>query len=184
MEPLATPVIRRIRPDDGQRMRALRLEALADTPIAFGELLADAETHPPEYWSSRAAARAEGSTACMFVAEVAEVAEVDGAFVGSANGVAEDDRTAVRGVYVTPAYRGSGLIELLFAEVAAWSVANGRAELELDVARQNPRALAAYERLGFVLTGKNYQHPLFPDAVEQEMVRPANWSAPATGTPR
>jgi len=169
MEPLATPVIRRIRPDDWPLLRALRLEMLADTPIAYGEALDQAAARSPEFWSSRAATRAKGPAESTFLAVV------DGALMGAANGVEHQDRTLVLGVYVAPAYRGSGLIGRLIAEIAAWSLASGRTELGLEVARQNPRAVTAYERLGFVRTGASRPHELFPDVDEEEMVRPARW---------
>ncbi len=142
---------------------------LADTPIAYGESLAQAEARPSEFWSSRAITRAEGPVESTFLAVV------DGVLVGVANGVDHEGRTLVLGVYVAPAYRGSGLIGRLVAEIAAWSLASGRAELGLEVARQNPRAIAAYERLGFVRTGASRPHELFPDVDEEEMVRPARW---------
>jgi ribosomal protein S18 acetylase RimI-like enzyme len=152
---------------------------IADTPVAYLETLADARAHPPEYWSAAALAR---STGCV---EATFVAELGGEFVGMVGGFGDSQgRTVVVSVYVTPAHRGTGLIDRLVDEVAAWSLACGREELVLEVARQNPRAVAAYDRLGFVVTGAEAPHPLFPEVTEVEMARPARWSPRASGSSR
>jgi predicted GNAT family acetyltransferase len=152
-------------------MRALRLEMLADTPIAYLETVDQAEMRPAESWSKRAALRAAGDREATFLAESA------GRIVASAGGMTDErDRTIIVAVYITPAYRGTGLIGRLVEEIAAWSLAAGRTELALEVARENPRAVAAYARLGFVATGATTPHPLYSDVTEQEMVRPASVS--------
>jgi predicted GNAT family acetyltransferase len=147
---------------------------LADTPLAYVETVADAEARPPELWTTRAKQRSTGCDGAAFVAEQG------GRLVGAANGYPDDrGRTWVVGVYVAPAHRGSGLIERLVGGVAEWSLACGRTELVLEVAQQNPRAVAAYARLGFTATGATAAHPLYPDITEQEMTRPARWPATA-----
>jgi len=171
MTDLVRPLIRRIRPDDGPAWRALRLEMLADTPIAYVETVDQAETRPVESWSERAASRAAGDREATFLAESA------GQIVASAGGMTDErGRTIIVSVYITPAFRGTGLIGRLVEEIAAWSLAAGRKDLVLDVAMENPRAVAAYARLGFVPTGGTTPHPLYPDVTEQEMVRPASVS--------
>jgi predicted GNAT family acetyltransferase len=149
---------------------------LADTPVAYVETVADAEASPPERWSSRAVERSTGDDSTVLVAETAA-----GAFVGTAGGFTDrPDHTIVVGVYVTPAYRGTGLIDRLIEAVADWSLAAGRRQLLLEVAQENPRALAAYRRLGFTPTGLTGPHPLYPGITELELARPARRVAPAS----
>ena len=65
-------------------------------------------------------------------------------------------------VYVTPTWRGSGLLGELIDGVAAWSRACGRPELLLEVVVGNDRAYRAYQRLGFKDTGVRVPHPPSP----------------------
>jgi predicted GNAT family acetyltransferase len=163
------PEIRRVRPGDGPQLRALRLEMLADTPIAYVETRARAEQEPLDRWIHQAERNSGGSQRATFVAIV------DGQFVATATGAVWEGPTEVVSVYITPAYRGTGLLEALVDEVAAWSLEHGRPTLFLQVAAENPRAVAAYKRLGFTPTGGTAPHPLYAGVTEIEMSRPAAW---------
>jgi predicted GNAT family acetyltransferase len=169
MESLSVPLVRRVHPADWPGLRDLRLEMLADTPIAFADTLAMALAKPAKHWRERAMALSAGSDAATFLG----IAE-SGSFAGTAGGFADErGRTWVVGVYVSPRHRGRGLLARLVAAVAAWSLESGRAELLLEVAAENPRAVRAYERIGFTPTGQTRAHPIFPDVTELEMTRPA-----------
>jgi predicted GNAT family acetyltransferase len=164
------PPVRRVRPGDGPLLRALRLEMLADTPIAFAETLDSARTHPLRRWIAQAERNASGDEKATYVAESGD------RFVAAATGLADGARTWVVSVYVAPDHRGNGLVGQLIEEVGAWSAAAGRDQLVLEVAAENPRAVAAYARLGFTPTGESSPHPLYPEVTEQVMVRPASAS--------
>jgi len=60
--------IRRIRADEGLRLRAIRLHALADSPMAFGSTLAREEAYPETIWHERAAGGATGRNVVTIVA--------------------------------------------------------------------------------------------------------------------
>ncbi|MDG4833699.1 GNAT family N-acetyltransferase [Solwaraspora sp. WMMD1047] len=163
--------IRRVRPADAARMRALRLEMLADSPLAFLETLADAAAQPHREYAARVAGHAHGDRAAQFVADRA------GRFIGHAGGHAVAHQPAVTvvfSVYLTPAWRGTGLLAGLVDAVAAWSVAAGRPELMLEVLVGNDRALRAYRRLGFTDTGVRVAHPTIPALTELQMRRAAD----------
>ncbi|WP_232534382.1 GNAT family N-acetyltransferase [Plantactinospora sp. KBS50] len=151
-------------------MRALRLEMLADSPLAFLETVAEAAARPHPEYAARVAECASGPRRAQFVAEV------DGRFVGHAGGtVALDDPslTVIFAVYLTPSWRGSGLLADLVEAVAAWSRECGRLDLLLEVVVGNDRAVRAYERLGFTDTGVRVPHPTVPVMTELQMRRPA-----------
>ncbi|MFC4104507.1 GNAT family N-acetyltransferase [Micromonospora zhanjiangensis] len=151
-------------------MRALRLEMLADTPLAFLETLAEHAARPHAEHVARIAGCATGPIRGQFVAEV------DGRFVGHAGGTVvpgEPDLTLIFAVYVTPARRGTGLLADLVEAVAAWSRSTGRPELLMEVVVGNDRAVRAYRRLGFVDTGVRVPHPTVPVLTELRMRRPA-----------
>lgn len=168
--PVPTTTIRRVRPADAARMRALRLEMLADSPLAFLETLAEAAERPHAEVTSRVAAVSRGDHTAQFVADPG------GRLVGHAGGTVpagEPGLTVVYAVYVTPAWRGRGLLPALMDEVAAWSRACGRPELMLEVVVGNDRAYRAYQKLGFVDTGVRVPHPRIPALTELQMRRPA-----------
>lgn len=162
--------VRRVRPADAARMRALRLEMLADAPLAFLETLADAAARPHADYAARIAYTATGSTNAQFVADPS------GRLVGHAGGTATPDEpglTVIFAVYITPSWRRSGLLPDLIDAVAGWSRACGRPELMLEVVVGNERAYRAYRRLGFVDTGRRLPHPTIPTLTELQMRRPA-----------
>jgi RimJ/RimL family protein N-acetyltransferase len=127
-------------PEGWRSWRDLRLEALQDTPIGYGELYADAVLLTDEEWQGR------GSRPGV------KVIAYDGDDpVGMAGGfVGEDGSPVLFGVYVRPAARGGGVLSALVDAVAAWAAP---AELVLEVHVDNHRARRAYEKLGFALTG-------------------------------
>ncbi|WP_328369702.1 GNAT family N-acetyltransferase [Micromonospora zamorensis] len=162
--------IRRGRTEDAARMRALRLEMLADAPLAFLETLADAAARPHNEYAARVAYTSAGPNNAQFVADPG------GRLVGHAGGTVTPDEpglTVIYAVYVTPTWRGSGLLGDLIDGVAAWSRACGRPELLLEVVVGNDRAYRAYQRLGFKDTGVRVPHPKIPALNELQMRRPA-----------
>ncbi|GHJ11637.1 N-acetyltransferase [Micromonospora humidisoli] len=165
-----TAPVHRVRPQDAARMRALRLEMLADAPLAFLETVAEAAARPHADYAARVAYVSQGCHTAQFVADPG------GRLVGHAGGTISPDEpglTVVYAVYVTPTWRGTGLLGALIDEVAAWSRACGRPQLMLEVVVGNDRACRAYRRLGFTDTGVRVPHPKIPALNELQMRRPA-----------
>ncbi|MET7748275.1 GNAT family N-acetyltransferase [Micromonospora sp. NPDC005367] len=151
-------------------MRALRLEMLADAPLAFLETVADAAARPHAEYAFRVAATSTGPQTAQFVADPG------GRLVGHAGGTvtpSEPGLTVVYAVYITPLWRGTGLLADLVEAVAAWSRACGRPELMMEVVVGNDRAYRAYQRLGFADTGVRVPHPTIPAMTELQMRRAA-----------
>jgi GNAT superfamily N-acetyltransferase len=167
---MRTATVRRVRPEDAARVRAVRLEMLADTPLAYLERIDEAAARPHRDYAARIASNATGSDSAQFIAESG------GRVVGHAGGWAPPDEpgvTVVYAVYVTPRMRGTGVLGQLVDAVADWSRTEGRPLLGLQVVAGNDRAFRAYQRLGFVDTGKRAPHPNLPVLTEQLMVRAA-----------
>jgi len=59
------------------------------------------------------------------------------------------DQLLLGNFYVAPEYRGTGLADDLVARAVQQAREDGAEELSLDVAADNERALAYYEKLGF-----------------------------------
>ncbi|MEU4213943.1 GNAT family N-acetyltransferase [Actinoplanes sp. NPDC026623] len=168
---LAPPVtVHRVTPGDAARMRALRLEMLADSPLAFLETLAQAAARPHADFRRRVVQASSGDQLAQFVADPG------GRLIGHAGGTVlpeEPDTTVIFAVYITPSHRGTGVLSELIEAVARWSVAAGRPELLLEVVVGNDRAVRAYERLGFRDIGKRVPHPVIPALTELQMRRRA-----------
>jgi GNAT superfamily N-acetyltransferase len=168
--PRSTVTVHRVTPEDAGRMRALRLEMLADSPLAFLETLAAAAARSHEDYRRRIAQASAGRMLAQFVADPG------GPLVGHAGGTVlpeDPSTTVVFAVYITHARRGTGVLEDLVEAVAGWSRAAGRSELMLEVVVGNNRAVRAYEKLGFADTGVRVPHPVIPGLTELQMRRTA-----------
>jgi RimJ/RimL family protein N-acetyltransferase len=160
--------VRRVTPDDAGRMRALRLEMLADSPLAFLETLAQAAARPHESYRQRIRQSSEGPDTAQFIVDPG------GPLLGHAGGTTvpgEPGCTVIFAVYLTPAHRGGKMLGQLVEAVADWSAAAGRDELMLEVVCGNDRAVRAYEKLGFTDTGVRLPHPTVRALTELQMRR-------------
>jgi ribosomal protein S18 acetylase RimI-like enzyme len=154
-----------VRLEDWRDLRALRLEALEDTPLGFLETLSAAREQPDEAWRARAARGAEGG-------EAFQVMGWDGDRpVANCTCFLRDDAAWLAAVYVTPDRRGQGLLDELSERCAAWGRERGCSVLRLEVHEDNARAQAAYARLGFGDTGERGSYPLPPYGQELVMER-------------
>jgi ribosomal protein S18 acetylase RimI-like enzyme len=128
-------------PDDWTVFRDVRLRALADAPAAFGSGLAAWADAPEERWRHR-----------LEAVELNLVARSGDQHVGMASGSVDGDDAELISMWVDPAFRGRGVAAALTAAVVDWATANGRTTY-LMVRSDNARAIAAYERAGFVDLG-------------------------------
>src|SRR4029453_16591515 len=159
--PPRTSAVPRVTPGDAARMRALRLEMLADSPLAFLETLAQAAARPHEDYRRRIIQASTGRRLAQFVADPGGRCRL----IGHAGGTVlpeEPEVTVVFAVYITPDRRGGPVLADLVEAVAGWSRTAGRPELMLEVVVGNHRAVRAYERLGFIDTGVRVPHPVTP----------------------
>jgi GNAT superfamily N-acetyltransferase len=159
--------IRRMRPDEGPRLKDIRLRALSDTPSAFSSTHAEEAARPDSHWVRAAEFRSRGDAAATFIAEV------DGRWVGIAAGFRDEDAPdAVQlvSMWVDPDYRRFGLGRRLVATVTAWARQTGASRVELWVTRGNDPAARLYEEAGFVLTGETQVLPSDPCRDENHML--------------
>ena len=159
--------VRRTTEADWEAYRGLRLEMLQNSPLAFGETLANAQQWGEPEWRMRAA-RGEVSDQIL----VAAIDKADDRWVGTMGGFIANgpDVTGALlvGVYVTPTHRGAGfgVAVALLAEVEKWAATVGDS-LSLHVHEDNKRALAFYKRSGYWLTGGTQPYAL--DAGQREL---------------
>jgi ribosomal protein S18 acetylase RimI-like enzyme len=162
----AGAVVRRVVEADWAALRAVRLEMLADTPLAYLETVADVEARSEGEWRFRTHRGSAGGTDLGLCAEPADE---PGRWVGYlACFVDAPGQGHVVSVYVAPAHRGSGLATRLLDGVRAWATQEaGLNRLHLFVHEHNDRAMAFYRRYGYTATG--YREPYQPDPSTSEV---------------
>jgi GNAT superfamily N-acetyltransferase len=130
---------------DASLLRAIRLEALLDSPQAYGSTYQESRTWADRHW--RALCREWNYY----------LAEREGRVVGVASGGTNELHPGTRwlyGMYVSPSSRATGVAHRLLVTVETWAQQEGAESLYLHVAAPMLRARAFYEREGFVATGE------------------------------
>ena len=152
--------VRRLRADEADALRELRLRALQDSPWAFGSSFERELEHGPDWWEARAGQAGD---------EALYVADHNSALVGMAGGFvpSEPDTVQLWGMWVAPEARGRGLGRALVESVIDW--AGGR-RVQLDVTDDERArgAAALYRSLGFAPTGE--REPLDSDPALETIV--------------
>ena len=113
--------IRRIRADEGERLRDVRLRALQDAPGAFSSTFEQSRHRPRAEWDDMAANGSSGEKRAMFIAEPADGR---GPFLGLAGGFSAESRPGsieLISMWVDPVTRGAGLGTRLVGAVAGWA---------------------------------------------------------------
>ena len=160
--------VRRIRADEGQQLKALRIRALGESPDAFGSTQVDALGEPDACWAGRAAEDALSGESIIVIAYEGV------AWLGMARAHFEDpDESLVEltSLWVEPSRRGSGIATSLCDALVVWAKERGARRLQLWVTETNVEATRLYARLGFVATGE--RQPVRPGSClrEVQMVR-------------
>jgi RimJ/RimL family protein N-acetyltransferase len=166
-----TVTVRRIRPDEWEALKALRLSALADTPSAFGSTHAREAAFDDREWIERADLGSRGADRVTFVAED----DGTGDFVGIVGGFRFPPDASHRdliSMWTNPAARRTGIGRTLVAAVLDW--AGPTTDVHLWVTEGNDPAHRLYESMGFEVTDDVQPHPNDPCANEVRMIRRAS----------
>ncbi len=162
-------LIRKIRATEGERLRAIRFRAIAESPSAFGSTLAETEAVSASDWQARASTNAAGDSAIMYVADD------EGSWVGLAGGVFDPEASAkvvcVFSMWVDPKHRRQHVGRQLVEHVIAWARARNADRIELWVTKHNEAAKALYADCGFTLARDVQPLPSDPALLEQRMVQ-------------
>lgn len=153
--------------DDWERVRALRLEAVRDTPIGFVESEEHVLALGEADWRARGE-RGSSEGSVQFVA-----ADEEGRWLGIMSGwhPSPAEGPFLLGVYVVPDARGdaAGVADALLTAVVAWASTQAD-RLLLHVHEDNERAEAYYRKHGFAETGNREPYALDPSKTEIEML--------------
>ena len=132
----------RMTPDDWSRVRAIRLASLKDAPAAFSGSYERESQVDEAKWRERL----ETLTIFMCVKQ--------GHDIGFATFTVRDGYADLGGTWVHPAYRGHGAVDALTNAVFTEAQRAGYTEIQLRVFEENQRAIGAYLRSGFRMTGE------------------------------
>lgn len=142
--------VRRLTADDTAAYRQLRLEALLDSPTAFGSSHHEEAEQPWPFFADRLAS---GPDQQMFGAFM-DSALVGLVGVGREPAAKERHRATIRSMYVAPSARGRGVAAaLLDHALAAADAMAGVWQVVLVVTAGNEPALALYRSRGFTPYG-------------------------------
>ena len=136
--------IERLFAGDEQRLRAIRLRALADAPEAFGTTFAEANALGAADW------REQLEQLTTFVATSGN------SDVGIARGVCHPDHSDAAyliTMWVAPEFRRQGVGAALIDSVVKWARSEGFRRIVLNVVESNAAALLLYRKNGFAANG-------------------------------
>lgn len=162
--------IRAILPEDAWIYREVRLQALQESPTAFGSTYAEESKLTDPEWVNRAKSCSEPD-AIGFLAFDGEVP------CGIIRGTPDEQSEQIGwlvSMWVAPAQRRLGLGSRLVEQIIQWGKDRGLQGLKLDVTSTNTPAIRLYESCGFKPTGQSapYQHD--PSLTEIEMLLELN----------
>ena len=161
-----------ITPENALLFKAVRLRALADSPLAFSSTYARESRLSDEEWIERSR-RWNGADA---VGYLAFDTRDDTTACGLVACYTDKDRPVPCGhifsMWVDPAYRRAGVGSMLIDGLKGWARAQGLPQLTLMVTSVNPGAMDFYQRAGFRTSGRTGPYPNDPAVIEHEMVFP------------
>ena len=152
-------VVERADETDWERVKAVRLAALAESPNAFGSTLAEEREYDEADWRQWCR-----DTATFLAVQGGEPVGI----AAGVNGTSPTERKLVA-MWVHPGHRGTGASTALLAAVRSWALRDGATTLTLWVTRGNVAATGLYRRGGFTGTGVCKPLPSDPDLIEDEL---------------
>ncbi len=143
--------IRRIRVGEGELFRQIRLDAVRESPAAFGATYESMLRRTPESWDEQADGSAQGPDRATFLAFSG----------GKPVGIMalyrieeESDMGELLQVWVAPKVRGRAVADELTDALFSWAGESGFRTVVAAVAKENSRALRFYEKYGFKPTSE------------------------------
>ncbi|WP_165969509.1 GNAT family N-acetyltransferase [Nonomuraea terrae] len=153
----------RLGPDEGERLKHVRLRALRDTPDAFASTYESESAFPAETWAERLT----NPESRWWVARAG-----DGTDVGLVCLRMEETGGHLLSMWVAPEARGSGAGSRLVDAAVAWTRDAGAERVRLWVVDANEGGRAFYLRKGFTPSGRTgvLTRESGPDSPETEYV--------------
>jgi ribosomal protein S18 acetylase RimI-like enzyme len=157
----AAVTVCRVEPSLWKVVRAVRLAMLLDVPLAYGSTFTREVAFPDELWVER---MKDSASWLAFEGEQ----PVGAVTLFHAPDQPADEAHLVAMWVAAPA-RGRGVADRLVGALVEHARAADLRRVTLDVADDNGRAVAFYERMGFTRTGRTGELPHHPEITESEM---------------
>lgn len=156
-------IIERIRADQADVLRDLRLSGLEEAPSAFGGRYDEIASRPEQYWAEHVAHYADSDDAATFLLYRA------GRAVGMTGAYLEGgrrDHAYICNMWVDPVFRRGGAGARLVDTANRWLADKGAERINAWVVETNQTALRFYETLGFVRCNLARPQPHRPEQSE------------------
>lgn len=137
--------IRRLKPGEAGLYRELRLQALRESPEAFGTSLADALARDDQSWIDQAEASASGPDRATMIV----IAERPAGLAALYRDTADPKVGELIQMWVAPEMRGGQVAAELLGTIFRWAGENGFSQVRAEVMAGNARALGFYRKCGF-----------------------------------
>ena len=163
-EQVENPEVRRIRPDDWEGSRRVRLAALLDSSDAYSATYAQAAALTDQVWIDRALVGSEGSTQATFL--VVDNTPTPRGMVTGLTDLDEPSSCQLVSLWVEPELRRQGFGLRLTEALTEWATAQAFDKIHLWVTVGNSPAAQLYQANGFVCTGHTQSLAANPDLNE------------------
>lgn len=138
--------------DDAAQLRDLRLQALQDTPQAFGADFKTASERTVEWWEEEIRSGMENEERVIFLAQAGEnLVGMTGIY--RRNAPKSLHSGMIWGVFVQPSWRGLHLADAMIESCLGWGMARGVRIARIGVITTNTAAIRCYMRCGFEVYG-------------------------------
>jgi ribosomal protein S18 acetylase RimI-like enzyme len=160
------PTIEQITPKNAAIFKRARLQALKDSPRAFGSTYAKESQYSEAEWLKRATDWSGARSVGYLAMESGEACGIVGAFLDEV----DPHKAHLISMWVAPAQRRNGMGRALIKAIEDWATTKGVRLLRLTVTSSNLTAIEFYRRHGFAMTGDTEPYPNDPALVEYEMI--------------
>jgi ribosomal protein S18 acetylase RimI-like enzyme len=148
--------------------KSVRLQALRDTPTAFGSTYAEEAAFSDNDWRARVERKNNGRSITYLAFDDDQPCGLVGVYLDE-----KDPATAhLVSMWVAPTHRRHRIGEQLVNAAIQWAAAKNARTLLLHCTSNNHTARAFYERLGFTRTGNTEPYRNDPALTEHEMALP------------
>ena len=154
--------VRKIKTNEFELYKSLRIRALTDAPYAFGGTRDEAINKPIGWYKKETLRWSKSEKSTIFIAFSDEIAiGLVGAFFENKTG-----RAFICSMWVDPEFRKSGVGNSIVKKSSYWLSDRGGSSIFAWVAESNKSAIRFYKSLGFVATNEKETLPSNPGESE------------------
>ena len=148
--------IRRIKKEECDVYKEVRLRALKEAPYAFSTTYDSAMQRSDDMWKQQVFGAATGADQAIFIVLSEEKITIGLAALYRSSTDQKSGEMAQ--VWISPEYRRRGIGKELLDKVIHWGKENGIADFEARIMEGNEQAIAFYKKNNFTETGIEVQN--------------------------